>query len=134
MKDGMDLAEHCVEYGLEKGCSYVEARYVEQVIRGLAYRNGQPVSGGMTPSSGVGVRVLVDGNMGFASFDRLEKGLAERAMTTAMKMASNGKRDVPIDLGEPVTNKATWKTKAKEPLEDVSIEDMMETASQLNKQ
>lgn len=130
----MDLAEHCVEYGLDNGCSYVEARYVEEVVRGLAYRNGEPFSGGMTPSSGIGVRILIDGNMGFASFDRLDTNLAEQALTTAVKMAKNAKRAEPIDLGEPVSNKAKWKTEARRTLEDISVEDMMEAASELNKQ
>lgn len=134
MRKGKDLAEHCVEYGLQFRCEYVEARYVEDVVRGIAYRNGQPVSGGITPTSGIGVRVLVDGNMGFASFDRLETELGEQALCAAIKMARNSKREQPIELGEPVSNRAKWKTETKRPLEDVSIEDIMETATELNKQ
>ncbi|MHA1479986.1 MAG: TldD/PmbA family protein [Candidatus Thorarchaeota archaeon] len=134
MKDGKDLAEFCVEYGRGLGASYVEARFEKKFAKGLAYRNGEPISGGMTPSSGIGVRLLVNGNMGFASFDGLEKESAKSAIDAAIKMAKSAKRKDPIDLGEPVSNKAKWKMPVKESLLDVDIDTLMATADDLNKQ
>ncbi|TFG30112.1 TldD/PmbA family protein [Candidatus Thorarchaeota archaeon] len=134
MNDGKDLADYCIEFGQTLGCSYVEARYVKDITRGLAYRNGEPISGGYTPSSGIGVRVLIDGNMGFASFDRLERSLAEESITSAFKMAKNAKRRQPIDLGVPVSNKASWKMETKIPLNDVDMSTIMEFAKDVNKQ
>ena len=108
LKDGKDLAEFCIDYGTKLGGSYVEIRYEKQWATSLTYRNGQPVSGGYTPTSGIGVRILVDGNIGFSSFDRLDKELAEESITAAFKMAKNAKRKEPIDLGEPVSNETRW--------------------------
>ncbi|TFG27440.1 hypothetical protein EU528_12890 [Candidatus Thorarchaeota archaeon] len=116
------------------GAEYVEARFVNDTNRGLAFRNGMLVSGGYTPSTGIGVRVLVDGSMGFASFDRLEKELAEEAITAATKMAKNAKRKEPIDLGESITNVAKWKMEAKEPLQDVDIDTIKEFCNDVNEQ
>ena len=134
VKDAFDLADYCIEYGNKLGGSYVEARYVKDTSRGLAFRNGQPVSGGYTPSIGIGVRILVDGNMGFASFDRLEKELAEDSIAVAYKMAKNAKRKNPIDLGEAVSNKTKWKMGVKEPLTDVDMDTMMNLSTEVNKQ
>ncbi|MBN2230019.1 MAG: TldD/PmbA family protein [Candidatus Thorarchaeota archaeon] len=134
MNNGKELADYCVEFGQSLGCSFVEARYVKDTTKGLAYRNGEPVSGGFSPSSGIGVRVLANGNIGFAAFDRLERSLAEDSIRAAYKMAKNAKRKVPIDLGEPIANKAKWRVKAKEPLEDVTIDVMMDFAKDANKQ
>ena len=134
MTDGKDLAEYCVEYGQKLGANYVEARFVNDTVRGLAFRNGMMVSGGFTPSTGIGVRVLVDGSMGFASFDRLEKGLAEEAISAATKMAKNSKRKDPIDLGSPVSNVDKWKMEAKQPLRDVDIDTIMELCKDVNQQ
>jgi len=134
MKDGKDLAEYCIEFGQTLGADYVEARFVIDTTRGLTFRNGAMVSGGYTPSSGIGVRVLVDGNMGFASFDRLKKSLAEEAITAATKMAKNAKRKEPIDLGDPVSNVAKWKMETKEPLQDVDIETIKEFCNEVNQQ
>ena len=130
----MDLAEYCVDFGSRLGGSYVEARYVNDTSRGLAFRNGQPVSGGYTPSTGIGVRILVDGNMGFASFDRLEKELAEESIVVAHKMAKNARRKKPIDLGEPVSTKTKWKMKTKESLKDVGMDTLMELSTDVNDQ
>jgi len=134
VKDGKDLAEYCIEFGEKIGAEYVEARFVNSSVRGLAFRNGAMISGGFTPSSGIGVRVLVDGSMGFASFDRLEKSIAEEAITIASKMAKNSKSKKPIDLGEPIANVAKWKMETKEPLNDVDIDTIMELCAEVNEQ
>ena len=134
LDEGYDLTDYCVEYGSKLGASYVEARYVRDTTRGLAYRNGQPVSGGYSPLTGIGIRILVDGSFGFASFDRFEKKLAEEAITVAYKMAKNSKRKNPIDLGKPVSNVEKWEMKAKESLRDINMETMMELAAEVNKQ
>ncbi|MHA1637873.1 MAG: TldD/PmbA family protein [Candidatus Thorarchaeota archaeon] len=134
MKDGKDLAEFCVEYGRSLGAQYVEARFVNQYVTGLAYRNGEPISGGMSPSNGIGVRLLVEGNMGFAAFDGLEKETAKLAIDSSFKMAKSAKRRDPIDFGESVTNKAKWEVPVKQSLRDVDIDTIMETANDLNNQ
>jgi len=122
MKNGKDLAEYCVEFGRGLGAEYVEARFVNQITRGLAYRNGAPVSGGMEPSVGIGVRILVDGNMGFGSFDRLEKSVAEDTINAAFRMAKASKRKEKIDLGDPIANKAKWSVDLKQKISDVDLD------------
>ncbi len=134
MKNGKDLAEYCVEFGQKLGAQYVEARLVKENSQGFVYRNGEPVSGGTSPSSGIGVRILVGGNMGFASFDRLERDLAETTVTTAYRMAKNARRKDPIDLGDPVSNEATWSAEVKQKLTDVDIDTIMAFIDDLNKQ
>ncbi len=116
------------------GSSYVEARYVRERAKGLGYRNGEIFSGGQQPSSGIGVRMVVEGNVGFASFDRMDKQLADDAVRAAFRMAKNAKRKKKIDFGKPISNRATWSVKVKQPLEDVDLDTMMATADELNKQ
>ncbi|MFW9919191.1 MAG: TldD/PmbA family protein [Candidatus Thorarchaeota archaeon] len=134
MINGKDLAEFCVEFGQNLGGHYVEARFVQETARGLAYRNGAPVSGGMTPSVGIGVRILVDGNMGFASFDRLEKSVAKEAISAAYDMAKAAKRKDKIDLGDVVSNKAKWSVDLKQRIKDVDIDTLMSFADEMNQQ
>jgi TldD protein len=134
LADGKDLAEHCIDYGLSLGADYVEARHVKEYARGFAYRNGAPVSGGMEPSEGIGVRILVDGIMGFASFDRIERPIAETSILAAYNMAKGAKRKVPIELGEPVSNKAKWDVKTKKKLIDVDSDTIMSTIDRMNKE
>ena len=132
--DGRDLAKYCIEFAENLGIEYAEARFEKSMTRGFAYRNGEPVSGGTRPLSGIGVRLLVDGSFGFASFDRLEKDLAENTISIAYKMAKNTKRKHPLKIGEPISNKSRWKVKVKENLADVDIDTIMDTAKILNDQ
>jgi TldD protein len=132
LEQGKDIAEFCVEYGRSLGGDYVEARYVNHLVRGLAFRNGQPVSGGVVPRSGIGVRLLIDGNMSFASFDRMEKRLAKEVVESAAKMARKSKRKDSIDLGSPISNKDTWGVDEKQKLADVDVEDIMTAAEEMN--
>jgi TldD protein len=112
----------------------VEARYVRERAKGLAFRNGEIISGGHQPTSGIGVRLVAEGNVGFASFDRMDKQLADDAVRAAFRMAKNAKRKKKIDLGKPVSNRASWSVKVKQPLEDVDVDTMIATGNELNKQ
>jgi TldD protein len=132
LEQGKDMAEFCVEFGRGLGGDYIEARYVSHYVRGLAFRNGEPFSGGMVPTSGIGVRILVDGNFGFASFDRMDKELAKDAIKSAFKMTRKSKRKEPIDLGESISNKDTWSVDEKQKLVDVDVEDIMFAAKEMN--
>lgn len=132
LKDGRDLADYCIEFGEDQGASYVEARFIKNRVRSLAFRNSAPISGGIVPSSGIGVRVLINGNMGFASFDRMKKDLTEQAILAACKMAKGAKREAPIDIGDPISNEVNWGVKAKEKLSDVSTDRMLEAAAEIN--
>ncbi|MEM4736087.1 MAG: TldD/PmbA family protein [Candidatus Thorarchaeota archaeon] len=132
MLDGMEMAEYCIEVARELGAKYAEARFNEQYGRGIVYRNGEPVGGGYRPLSGVGVRVLADGGMGFASFDRMDRELARTAISRAVKMARNSGRKTPIELGEPVSNTGKWSVDIRQNLRDVSLEQIMEVAKSVN--
>jgi TldD protein len=132
VENGKELAEYCIEKGRALGASYVEARFEDSISRGFVYRNGAPVSAGTQPESGIGVRMLVNGNMGFATFDRLDKEVAKQALSEAFKMAKNANRKDPIDFGEPISNKVEWEIDAKQPIEDIDTETIMTTAKEMN--
>jgi TldD protein len=132
LEQGKDMAEFCIEFGRSLGGDYVEARYVSHLVRGLAFRNGEPISGGVVPTSGIGLRILINGNFGFASFDRMEKELAKETIQSTVKMTRNSQRKNPIDLGDPISNKATWRVDEKQKLADVDVEDIMVAANEMN--
>jgi len=134
LKNAKDMTEFCVDYGTELGCTYVEARYINQRSRGFAYRNGEPMAGGFQPSEGIGVRILADGGMGFASFDRMDKDLAQQAIEAAYKMGKNANRKEPIDFGEPVDTEAKWSVDVNQRVSDVDNDTIMEVCNDLNEQ
>ncbi len=133
LNDGKDLAEFCIQQAMDGGSQYADARFVKVNSKGFVYRNGEPVSGGTAPSAGIGVRVLVDGNFGFSAFNTLDKETAKSAVETAIKVARNGKRKTPIDLGDPISTKVTWSVPAKQRVDDVDLDTLMGTIAEINK-
>ena len=67
MENGKDLADFAISYGKSRGASYIEARVVSSRNENYAARNGVILSGGITFSSGIAIRVLSNGGMGFYS-------------------------------------------------------------------
>jgi len=123
MENGKDIADFAVNYGVSHGASYIEARVVDSRDESYATRNGVILSGGITYSSGIAIRVLANGGMGFCSTADLTKNTIEDVIEDAIKLAKASKRKTPISFSEEKVVQAKWKTPVKIKFEDVSIEE-----------
>lgn len=123
MNNGKDIADFAVEFGVSKGASYVEARFVTSREEAYTTRNGAIIGAGEKQSSGLGIRVLVDGAMGFCSTAKLEKKSIEKEIRVAIKMARASRRKEPITFSEEEVVQAKWQTKVKREFEDVTDEE-----------
>ncbi len=138
MENGKDTADFAVNYGVSHGASYIEARVVDSRDESYATRNGVILSGGITYSSGIAIRVLVNGGMGFCSTANLTKNTIEDVIEEAIKLAKASKRKTPISFSEEKVVQAKWKTPVKIKFEDISIEEkqkfMIDIDKTLNKE
>ena len=130
-----DLAELAVELALRMGADYAEARFHDDKANFYVLRNGIPEMAGFERSRGVGIRVLVEGSMGFTSLNRPDKSLLELRVREAVSMAraSARTRKKPISFSEEKAEEASWEARAKEPYEDVPVEEKMELLMDLEK-
>ena len=88
-----DLADKAIEEGEKLGAEYIEARFVKTSNNISILKNGVPELGGFQRSNGIGIRVLKDGGVGFASFNEMTKDEMNIAVAFATKMAeATGKR------------------------------------------
>ncbi len=88
-----DLADKAIEEGEKLGAKYIEARYVKDSTNVSILKNGIPELGGFQRFNGIGIRVLKDGGVGFASFNEMTKEEMNIAVAFATKMAeATGKR------------------------------------------
>ena len=71
--DPYDLVEKAIDEGSKLGAKYIEARYVNLGGNTSILKNGVPELGGIVRSRGIGIRVLKDGGVGFASFNEINK-------------------------------------------------------------
>ncbi|MCG3216964.1 MAG: TldD/PmbA family protein, partial [Candidatus Heimdallarchaeota archaeon] len=89
----IDLVEKAIDKGESLGAKYIEARLVNLSLNATLLKNGVPEIGALTRSKGIGIRVLKNGGMGFASFNEMTKDEMEIAVAFATKMAeSTGKK------------------------------------------
>ena len=131
--NGKSLAEWAVEYGSSLGAGYVEARYVSTVDENYMARNGMFLNIQETPSEGIGVRVLVDGSMGYGATDGLDKKKLGELIDSIVKMAKLSHLDDPIKLSEEKTVRTRWKVPVKVDFDDVSREEKQGFISRLDK-
>lgn len=116
-----------VDEGSTLGASYVEARYQNDYGVTVALRNGRVLGLASFKEEGVGIRVLVDGSLGFAATNDLRReGLKEalvKAVGRARSMASLRRR--PIQFTIEKVGRTSYEVLTKVRLEDVTAEGLM---------
>ncbi|QEE14349.1 TldD/PmbA family protein [Promethearchaeum syntrophicum] len=119
----IDLAEYAVEYGKSHNVDYIEARLVIAREESYSTRNGEILGAGITPTSGIGIRVLNKGSVGFTSTAKLNRNSIEDAVKNAVKYANANNRKNPIKFSEEKAIQTKWSSPFKIRFEDVAIEE-----------
>ena len=104
--DGKDLCDKAIDMASGKGVTYVEARFVQNQNNQFILKNGTPELGIFDRTSGIGLRLIVDGAMGFASFNSFDNETMKTALNQAIKLAKSSARlrKTPIVLSEEKTS------------------------------
>jgi Predicted Zn-dependent proteases and their inactivated homologs len=91
-----------VKRALSLGANYAEARYQLDYHEDVRLRNGHPVAGGFSVNSGIAVRVIVDGAMGFASTNRMKQNSVRNAVERSIALAKASAKLLrrPIEMSE----------------------------------
>ncbi len=131
--DGKSLSERAVGFGTSLGAEYVEARFINTVDENYMARNGTFLSIQKKPTRGIGIRVLVDGCMGYGSTDRLNKKSVEELTGSVIHMAKLSERKTPIVLSDGKAIKTRWKVPVKFDFEDVSSKEKEDFIKSLDK-
>jgi TldD protein len=105
-----DIVQEAVQAAVEAGADYADARYVEEDTESLTVRNQEMEGIDRSRSTGVGIRVLVNGYLGFAATARTDAadiaGTARLAAEIA-RAAARLPRD-PIRLAETEPVVSSW--------------------------
>ena len=105
-----DIVQEAVAAATEAGAGYADARLVVEDTESLTVKNQEMEALDRARSTGVGIRVLVDGYLGFAATARIESEDIQRTAALAVEIAraaSRLPRD-PIRLAEVEPVVATW--------------------------
>ncbi|MBI2145244.1 TldD/PmbA family protein [Candidatus Woesearchaeota archaeon] len=84
----LDLAHFAIDYARKVGASYADARLEATVVNGFVLKNGVPQVAGFDRVSGLGLRVVIKGTLGFASTNILSRENLKRVVERAVKVTS----------------------------------------------
>ena len=112
MSDMRDLSDAALATARRRGASYADIRIIHTNRQDLSVRNGR--IGGLEDSEGLGfgVRVLADGEVVFASSDRLKKRDIESVSALAVRIAKASRRapGPKVRLAEEPVHVTRWNT------------------------
>lgn len=94
-----------INLGLSLGANYVEIRYEDIISEYIVHINGRIKEIGSNRLVGVGIRVLVNGKLGFASTDELSQGSIQSALEEAILMAKSSKDLTRLSLDKIINKK-----------------------------
>ena len=105
-----DIVQEAVDAAVEGGADYADARFVEEDTETLTVRNQEMEGIDRSRSTGAGIRVLVNGYLGFAATARTEGEDITRTARLAVEIARAAARlpRDPIRLAEVEPVVATW--------------------------
>ena len=121
----LDVAKMAVEAATKAGADYADARVGTDLTEGITVRNQEMEGIDRSESTGLGVRVLVNGRWGFAATARLDEAEIAHTAATAVQIARAASRlpGEPVRLApvEPVTG--SWRSPMGEDPFTVSLEE-----------
>ncbi|MEM1602549.1 MAG: TldD/PmbA family protein [Candidatus Bathyarchaeia archaeon] len=99
-----DIAHYIIDSARNMGAEYAEARLQTDLRESIVMKNGVLEASVLEESRGVGIRILVDGSLGFASTNSMRRRDVERALKSAFKIARSAsrliKRKITMGKGE----------------------------------
>jgi TldD protein len=112
----LDAAKQAVEAATAAGADYADGRVVAERSESLTVRNQEMEGIDRSSSTGIGIRVLVDGYWGFAATARLEPAEIERTARLATQIARAASRlpMEPVKLAEVEPATGTWHSPMQE--------------------
>jgi len=129
------LLYSAIKHASELGAEYVETRFQRDYGFSISLRNGKILGAGSSRKSGVGIRVLVNGSLGFSSTNIVDREsileAVEKAVARAKSLSSLRKN--PIKFSTERVGKASYQVVVKRKLEDLVVEDIVEMGSSLYK-
>ena len=123
-----ELAREAVDHALGLGAQYAEARVQRDLGHTYTLKNGAAEPVNVARKIGIGIRVIVDGALGFASTNNLDRSQLRSTTESAVRTAKASKRLVtsPIRLSQEKSWEDKWEAKMKVDVRNVSPEEKYE--------
>lgn len=129
-----EVVDLAVDLAQQKGATYAEARFENQKQEVFLLKNGMLDAIYVGDSSGIGVKVLCEGSLGFAATNDLSKGSVRDVVEEAIKVARAGARKDPIVFTEEPSVEVSWSVTEKKPIFDTPVEEKLDTILHIDRE
>jgi len=126
MDDSSELVEFALDHASKKGATYAEARYEGQEQENFFLKNGVLDALYVGQDRGIGVRVLVNGALGFAATNLLTKSDVRAVVEDAVKIAKASRHRTKIVFAQEDAIETKWSVPEKKKLASVPVEQKIE--------
>jgi TldD protein len=129
-----DLADFSLDFLQKRGANYAEARLETNSSTGLILKDSNPEVTGFDQSSGLGVRYLLNKNMGFISINELDKKKIKEQLENSLRITKRASRiSEPLELAQQGGIKKKHKVTQKQNIQDFSQEEKLKILVELDK-
>jgi len=130
-----DIGRFAINYASSLGATYAEARIHKDTNNMTVIKNGVPQFSGFIRELGIGIRLVINGALGFASTNDLDRdSIAETILSaTSMARAAATTLKKPISLSSSQARTDSWSVKQKKRFQSVNVEDKLELLFELDK-
>ncbi|MBS7633446.1 TldD/PmbA family protein [Candidatus Bathyarchaeota archaeon] len=128
-----DIVDFALKYAEEKKVEYAEARGQSQIQDRLMLRNGILEAYTSAVDSGLCVRVLANGGIGFASTNKWTKEEAKEIVDLAFRYAKASGRKDKIKFEKEKGIETKWVVDQKKKIENISPEERISAFEEINK-
>ena len=87
-----DLADFSIKFLQEKGADYAEARLEDHTSTGIILKDSNPEITGFDQSAGLGIRFLINNNLGFVSINELKKEKLKEQLEKSIKITQRASK------------------------------------------
>lgn len=128
------LADFALKYIEKRGASYVEAKLESHETNELFLKNSIPEASSSSTTTGVGIRYILGGTLGFISTNCPEKNRLKTTINKSLNLTKiSSKYREGIKLSEEKIYKKSYKIKQKINLKDISPEEKLKELVEADK-
>ncbi len=120
-----DMLQFILDRGRELGAGYVEARHHRVEASEVMLKSGTPEASASSQSTGIGMRVLVDGAMAFGASNRNDRRSLEAVLARMVRSArgASERRTDPIEFADANLGIASYEIRPRVKFTDVEVAD-----------
>lgn len=134
MDGEMDLVDFAVDHARSKGATYAEARFERQEPENFILKNGVLDALYVGDDTGIGVRVLVNGALGFAATNSRAKSDVRGIADVAIKIAKASHRKSKITFAQEDAIEMNWSVPEQRKLASVPVEEKIKEIQSVDRE